>query len=327
MCTSISYSNGGFCFGRNMDIEYSFDGRVVFTPRNFPFSFRRAGELSSHYAMIGTAAVADGYPLYADGMNEMGLCMAGLSLPESVYPDKVHRRPDEELREVAPFEFIPWVLGKCGNLGDVRALLKETALVNIPFSERLPLTPLHWHIADRSGSVAVECTAVGMRVYDDPAGVLTNSPELPFHLTDLRRYMSLTPAYPEPKRWGGIRLSPFGRGFGALGLPGDFSPPSRFVRAAFLLHNSPKETDELRQVCQLFHILDSVAMPHGAVYTEDGREESTLYSSCMYPESGSYYFRTYCGAVFSAGIRRPDPEADRLTEYHVTGSLPIQRLN
>lgn len=324
MCTSIAFSKGGFCFGRNMDIEYDFGGQTVIVPRNFPFKFRKAGELSSHYAIVGTAAVAEGYPLFADGMNEHGLCMAGLSFPESVYPDEVPSR--EWQRTVSPFELIPWVLGKCATLGDARALLKETAIIAIPFSESLPLTPLHWHIADENGSIAVECTADGMRVYDDPAGVLTNSPALPFHLTNMRQYLSLTPAYPESRF--GMELSPFGRGFGGIGLPGDLSPASRFVRAAFYLHNSPEEQNELRPISQVFHVLDSVSMPRGSVFTDDGREEITAYSCCMSAESRTYFYKTYDNSTISSvSLFHEDLDGSELYCFPMNDTPSVKRIN
>ncbi len=328
MCTSIAFNKGEFCFGRNMDIEYSFGERVVFTPRRYPFYFRRAGELKDHYAILGMAAVQEGYPLYADAMNEHGLCMAGLSFPESVYPEKVIAKEDTEIREVSPFEFIPWVLGKCGNIGDVRALLKETAVVNIPFSDKLPLTPLHWHIADRSGSFVVECIDGGMNIYDDPVGVLTNSPDFTFHYRNLQQYYGLSVKYPDKTKWGELELSPFGRGFGGIGLPGDYSPASRFVKAAFLANNSPSESDEQKRIAHFFHDLDSVSMPKGIVFTQDGKEEITLYSCCMSPQSGTYYYKTYYNSRLSAvKMQREDMDGDSLKEFPLDHTANIQWLN
>lgn len=329
MCTSVSFRGEGFCFGRNMDIEYGFGQEVIITPRDFGFRFRRAGELSHHYGFVGIGTVRGGYPLYADGMNERGLCMAGLSLPESVYSDRA-----EGKREVAPFELIPWVLGKCSNLGDARALLKETEVVGISFSGELPYTPLHWHIADSSGALVVECTRSGMRIYEDHIGVLTNSPALPFHHLNLRQYLNLSPAQPEPLRLDGMKLTPFGRGFGALGLPGDFSPASRFVRAVFLLKCSPDEREEERRTSQMFHILDNMAMPRGSVITEDGRQEITEYSCCMYPHHeslpvrGIYYFKSYYNNRLSA-VRLTDKllEGKALTRYSIPKKQQTELLN
>ncbi len=321
MCTSLSMNNGGFCFGRNMDIEFDFRADVVITPRRYPLGFCRAGSVARHYAMIGTAMVADGYPLYADAMNEKGLCIAGLSFPESVIAEA-----SGSGKEVSPFELIPWVLSQCADIGEARKLLERTVLVGVPFSTDIPLTPLHWHIADKSGSLVLESTAEGMNIYDDPVGVLTNSPPFPFHQTNLRQYLNLTSAYPEVREFAGVRLSPFGRGFGLIGLPGDFSPPSRYVRTAFLKVNSPQESDEGKRMMQFFHILDNVAMPRGSVKTADGREEYTDYSCCM---SGSAYcFRSYYDSmVCSVDMLKEDLDATQLKVYTKGRELLLRQLN
>ena len=305
MCTSLSMNNGGFCFGRNMDIEFPLETSVAVLPRRYPLSFLCGEERSEHYAVIGAAAVRDGVPLLCDGMNEKGLCGAALSFPDCVYL----RGADGGRRTVAPFELLLWVLSQCGDIPQAVSLLSETAVADIPFSDSVPNTPLHWHFSDGTGAIVLECTAEGMKLHHDPVGVLTNSPPFEFHLNSLRQYAQLSPRYPEKSGW--TELQPFGRGFGAIGLPGDFSPVSRYVRTAFLKLNSPvMEEDE--RISQFFHILANAAMPRGSVYTEDGREELTAYTSCM---SGSrYLFRTYR----DSRIRAVDMAREELS-----GSEPI----
>lgn len=285
MCTSLSMNNGGFCFGRNMDIEFPLDTSVVIVPRRYPLRFVSGNERKEHHAFIGAAALRDGVPLFCDGMNEKGLCAAALSFPDCVYL----RGADSGKRTAAPFELIPWVLSQCGDIPQAVSLLSETAVTDIPFSDSVPNTPLHWHFSDGTSTLVLECTADGMKLHHDPVGVLTNSPPFEFHLTALRQYAHLSPRYPEKSVWS--ELTPFGRGFGAIGLPGDFSPVSRYVRTAFLKHNSPDMTEESKRISQFFHILANAAMPRGGVFTEDGRMELTAYTSCM--SGGRYLFRTY----------------------------------
>ncbi len=305
MCTVISMNNGGFCYGRNMDIEFSLDSSVVIAPRCYPLKFRAAGALAEHYAFMGAAADKAGAALWCDGMNERGLCAAALSFPECVYL----RTRSADKAEIAPFELIPWVLAQCADIPQVMALLSETVLVDIPFSDDVPNTPLHWHFSDGSSSLVLECTADGMKLHHDPAGVLTNSPPFDFHLRNLRQYGHLTADYPDTSE---PYLMPFGRGFGAMGLPGDMSPASRFVRAEYLKRCSPEIADETERIVHLFRLLDCVSMPRGSVFTEDGREELTAYSSCM---SGSRYcFRTYR----DSRIRVVDMAREQLS-----GSAPI----
>ncbi|MBE6890163.1 MAG: choloylglycine hydrolase family protein [Ruminococcaceae bacterium] len=321
MCTSISMNSGGFCFGRNMDIEFSLPAQTVITPRNYPFSFRGGEVLGEHYALVGTAVVQKGYPLYCDAMNEVGLCMAGLSFPDSVY-----LRGVKDKKQIAPFELIPWVLGSCADISQAAVLLSNTEIADIPFSDKMPNTPLHWHIADKNGSLTAECTAEGLVVYQNQVGVLTNNPPFPFHAENVRQYVNLTADYPQSRFFGRYELKPFGRGFGAVGLPGDFSPPSRFVRAAFLKHTSVCGEDDDSRIMQLFHVLDNVAMPRGSVITDDGREELTAYSCCM---SGNvYYYKTYIdSAVCAVELKNELRCGTELVCYPMSDKMQLRRLN
>lgn len=289
--------NGSFCFGRNMDIEFTLGGSVAIAPRGFDLGFGK------HLAMIGMAVIKDGMPLFADGMNEAGLCMAALSFPDCVYQES------GKVGAIPPFSLIPLVLGSCHNIDEARALLEKTAITDIPFSEDTPNTPLHWHIADKNGALVAEPSAGGLLIHEDPVGVLTNSPPFSFHLTNLRQYLHLTAHYPESSF--GAKLEPLGRGYGTMGLPGDLSPTSRYVRAAFLKYNSPPETDEQRNIAQLFHILANVAMPRGSVTTADGRQEVTAYTCCM---SGTkYLYRTYYGrCTHNVDLYSTDPDLEEL---------------
>lgn len=284
MCTSIAKQLDRFFFGRNMDLSYDFGQRVVTVPRGFPLRFRRSDAPQEHHALMGMARVQDGYPLFADGFNEHGLCMAGLNFPQSAYyfVDNVPGTAG-----VASFEMIPWVLGQCASVDEAEALLRRTRVIDLAFAPDTPPSPLHWHVADRTRSIAVEPMADGLCVHANPVGVMTNEPPLPFHLTNLRQYMRLTPDQPAC-RFPGADLSPFGWGFGGLGLPGDTSTASRFVRAAFYAACSPAEGGAV----QFFHLLDTVAMPLGSVRDDRGYE-ITRYACCMDPAARTYAFRTY----------------------------------
>lgn len=287
MCTSIALNSGDFYFGRTLDIECGFGEQVIITPEEFPLKFRMEKESREHFAFMGMAAYAEGYPLYADAFNEKGLCMAGLKFPDNaVYAEKAAG----DRYNITPFELIPWVLGRCGNINEARALMERTNVIAVPFSESVPLSPLHWHIADKSGSIVVECTCDGVKICDDPAGVLTNNPPFDFHMTNLRQYINITPAYPESRFSAGV---PFSNGFGGLGLPGDWSSCSRFVRAAFLRENSVCVKGE--EIPHFFRIAEAVSLPMGCVYTEEKRADLTLYACCMDTAEKVYYYRTYGG--------------------------------
>lgn len=289
MCTAITYKTQKHYFGRNLDLEYSYHETVTITPRNYPFKFRKMGTVEKHYAMIGMAYVVENYPLYYDATNEKGLSMAGLNFPGNAD----YKQYCEDKDNISPFEFIPWILGQCADLKEVRVLLGKINLWRENFSEQLPLSSLHWMISDRSGSITVECVKDGLKVYENPIEVLTNNPTFDMQLMNLNNYMHLSAKDPENCFSKELCLSHYSRGMGALGLPGDVSSMSRFVRASFLRMNSVSGESEEESVSQFFHILGAVEMPKGCVCIEDGVYDITIYSSCCNMDEGIYYFKTY----------------------------------
>lgn len=166
-------------------------------------------------------------------------------------------------------------------------------IINLSFAPQMPAAPLHWMLADRRKCLILEAVEEGLKVYENPFGVLTNNPPFPFHQMNMGNYLNLTSKSPENRFSGRLDLKPCSQGMGALGLPGDASSPSRFVRAAFLKWNSVSEPEEKADVSQFFHILDGVAMTRGAVVTEQGTYDITLYSSCINARTGVYYYKTY----------------------------------
>lgn len=188
MCTAISWLGKHHFFGRNLDLEYAYQECVAITPRNFPFSFRSQKPLDSHYAMIGTATVVGDYPLYYEATNEAGLSIAGLNFPGNAAYLPVTEGKDN----ITPFELIPWILGQCADVAAARELIAKINIVNIPFSDAFPLSPLHWIIADRQKSIVVEAMEDGVHVHEDPVGVLTNNPPFPYHMHNLSNYMGLS---------------------------------------------------------------------------------------------------------------------------------------
>ena len=297
MCTSLTFQTSDFYFGRNLDLEYNFGEKIVITPRQYPFVFKFAGTLSEHYAMIGTAQITDGCPLYAEAVNEKGLCLAALNFPgNAVYAET----PESGKTNLAPFELFGFLLGTCATVKEAEEKLKAVCITHTAFKDGYPVAPLHWHIADKDQSLALECTKDGMHLYENPVGVLTNNPPFPFQLTNLQNYMHLTSNPPENRFAPALGLSPYGQGMGAIGLPGDASPASRFVRAAFCKWNSELPSGEEASVTQFFHILDNVAMVAGTVRTPENKLDRTTYSCCINASRGIYYYKTYNNNQISA---------------------------
>ena len=289
MCTAASYRTKGFYFGRTLDYEFSYGDEVTVTPRRYPFLFRRAGELRQHYAMIGMAHVEGDYPLYYDAVNEKGLGMASLNFVGNAE----YHPPRQDRDNVTPFEFIPWILGQCATLEEAKVLLERINLVDIPFSDTLPLARQHWLIADRTGALTVESMADGLRVYDNPVGVLTNNPPFDQQMFCLNNYRNLSASTPENHFSKELPLQVYSRGMGGLGLPGDLSSQSRFVRVAFVKMNSLSGTSEEESVNQFFHILGSVEQQRGCCDLGGGKYELTIYTSCCSADTGIYYYTTY----------------------------------
>lgn len=288
MCTAITYKTPNLYFGRNLDLEYSYHETVTITPRSFPFEFNDGSHTDSHYAIIGVAYVVDNYPLYYDAGNEFGLCMAGLSFQgNAVYNKRIEGR-----KNISPYEFIPWVLCQCKNIDEVLDLLENLNLVDIHYNNELPLTDLHWIIADSTQTIVVEAVASGLKIYDNDIGVLTNNPPFKYHLNNLNNYMSLSNRNPENTFSFKVDLNRYSHGMGALGLPGDLSSMSRFVKAAFVKCNSESDGTTEDDVSQFFHILTAVEQQRGCVKVGD-KNEITVYSSCFDASNGVYYYKTY----------------------------------
>ena len=323
MCTAISFKTACHYFGRNLDLEYRYCESVTITPRYFPFQYRTAPGRDSHYAMIGMASVIDGYPLYYEATNEHGLSIAGLNFPgNAVYLPK-----KEGFDNIAPFELIPWILQQCKTVEQARCLLERINIVDIPFSESLPPSPLHWMIADKAGSIVVEPMNNGIKIYDDPVGVLTNNPTFDFHLQNLSNYLNLTCEEPINRFSGKFDLIPYSRGMGALGLPGDLSSASRFVRATFTKLNSICDDSEEESVSQFFHILGSVAQQKGCVKVGDSFEK-TVYSCCCNTDKGIYYYTTYENSQITAvQLLEANADSDKLTSFPLSTAQQIRFEN
>lgn len=323
MCTAISYLSGSHFFGRNLDLEYSYQESVTITPRDFPFKYRKIPAMNHHYAMIGIATVADGYPLYYDATNEYGLSMAGLNFPgNAVYYDF-----DVNKNNVTPFEFIPWVLSQCKTVMQARELISKTNLVNIPFSDDYPLSPLHWMITDRNESIVIEPIVAGITVFDNPVGVLTNNPPFDFHMYHLSNYLHLTHEEPVNRFTNKVDLAPYSRGMGAIGLPGDLSSSSRFIKAAFTKLNSISDGTFSDDLSQFFHILGSVEQQRGCVKANDKFEE-TVYSSCCDTKKGVYYYTTYANSQITAvDMHREKLESSELKSYRLITQQQIYNQN
>lgn len=324
MCTAATYKTKDFYFGRTLDYEFSYGEEIVIMPRRFSLNFRHIGKIDQHYALIGMAHVAEGMPLYYDAINERGLGMAGLNFVGNAdYKEAI-----KGFDNIASFELIPWVLGKCATVDEARALLSRINITRDSFSTSLPASQLHWIIADETQAITLECVRDGMRIYENPAGVLTNNPPFDQQMLQLNNYMHLSAKAPGNHFSPKLPLFPHSRGMGALGLPGDLSSQSRFVRVAFVKLNSVSGDSEPESVSQFFHILGSVDQQRGCCEVDEGKYEYTIYTSCCNASKGIYYYTTYDNHQISGvDMHREKLDGEALISYPMLRGEKIQMQN
>lgn len=332
MCTAATYKTNDFYFGRTLDYEFSYGSEITVMPRKYPLKFKHAessvGPADEHYAIIGMAHVVDNYPLFFDAVNEKGLGMAGLNFVGNAAFAEPIDPAETGKQNVAQFEFISWILAQCADLNEAKEKLAVMNLTAEPFSEQLPAAQLHWIIADETGAITVESMADGLHVYDNPAGVLTNNPPFEQQMFQLNNYAALSPRQPENTFAPGFKLDQYSRGMGALGLPGDLSSASRFVRVAFTKLNSRSGSSENESVSQFFHILGSVEQQRGCCEVEPGKFEITIYTSCCNATKGIYYYTTYENSQISAvDMHRTDLGGESLTCYPLIEEQQINFQN
>lgn len=324
MCTAVTYKTKDFYFGRTLDYEFSYGEEVTVTPRNYPISFRNGKTIDAHYALIGMAHLEDGYPLYYDAVNEKGLGMAGLNfVGNACYSEET-----EGADNIAQFEIIPWVLVQCRSVKEAKELLAHTNITGTPFNDRLPAAQLHWIIADRNEAITVESVKAGLKIYDNPAGVLANNPPFDEQMFNLNNYMRLSPKNPVNSFSDKLNLSAYSRGMGALGLPGDLSSQSRFVRAAFTKLNAVSGESENESISQFFHIIGSVDQQRGCCELDGGKFEITIYTSCCNADKGIYYYTTYENHQITAvDMHRENLDSAQLIRYPLITGEQIMRQN
>ena len=290
----MAFNKNCALFGRNLDLEFHFDEKITVVPRNFPLEFQKIKSEKSHHAFIGMAYIQDEYPLFYDGMNEHGLFAAALNFPGNA----VYNHEKDGFFNVASFELIPWILSSCSNLREATQKLEHANILSTDFSKSLSATPLHWLVADKTGAITVEPLENGLKITENPFGVLTNNPPFDFQMQNLSNFINLSPNEPKNRFCEEIEIKPYSRGMGAMGLPGDMSSASRFVRATFLKANAVFEKEEA--LSRFFQILGALEQIKGAVRLCEGKLEQTVYSSCADGEKGIYYYRTFGNSRISA---------------------------
>ena len=293
MCTAINLNKNNQCyFGRNLDLDYPFDAKIICVPSNYDIHFKKEKNIKTHYAFFGFGIVVNDYPLLGDGANEKGLAIAGLNfVGNAKYNDY-----DTTKKNYAPYELPLIILSTCKSIKEVKELMKDVNIVDIDFAPNIPNHDLHFIVSDKNGSIVIEQRKDGLHVFDNPFNVLTNNPPFEYHFQNVSNYAYMSNESMVNNLMKDFKLDEYCLGLGAYGLPGDYSSTSRFIKVLFVKNNILLD-DKTDDVINFFKCLDSVLMPKGAVKSKD-YFEYTQYSNCYDLINLTLYYKTY----ESAGI-------------------------
>ena len=247
-CTGLGIQarDGGIVTGRTLEFGADPRSQIVVFPAGTKFAGTVPSgtglQFESKYGFAG----ANGFgPQNAmiDGLNEKGLYVGLFYFPG--FAKYMEPTPENSAKGLAPWEFGTWALANFATVDEVKEAIAKIAVVPTYLKTLKEVPPAHYKIQDAGGNcIVIEPTDSQLKVYDNPVWAMANSPEFPWHLTNLNNYLDLTSAYPASKTIRGLKLAPFGMGGGLVGLPGDFTPPSRFVRMVIYLQNLPLSGDD-----------------------------------------------------------------------------------
>jgi choloylglycine hydrolase len=314
-CTGITLTGSDGSVVRARTMEWgSFDlkASLDIVPRGYAMSSAvmpdgKAGmSWKAKYGFVGTAGL--GRPLFADGMNEAGLSAGLFYLPGyAEYEDYV---PALAARSMAPTDVAGYILAQFSTVDEVRAAMAEIHIVAIKEPALGFPAPIHIMVTDPTGkSIVIESVKKEMTIHNAPLGVITNSPTYDWHITNLRNYLNLSAISLPAKTVDSIDFTPLGAGSGMIGLPGDFTPPSRFVRAVAFSKTARKTEGGYDTVRESFRILDNFNVPaaaaegtdHGAT-ADDKLVSATQFTTAADMKNRVFYYHTQ----FSRRVRMVD---------------------
>lgn len=321
MCTAITLQSEQreTFFGRNMDFSYDIQPQLYIVPSNYIWNnVLNMRQIRDYYSFIGIGQELDGLLGFFDGVNEKGFAAGVLYF--AGYAQYDEQPAVQASEQIASFDFLHYILGRCGSVEDLYALSENVSIIGLPDPVTQTTAPLHWIAADRSGKcVVLEQTERGLEIFDNSIGVMANSPDFQWHMTNLRNYMEATPKQISETYWGDIRLTPFGQAGGTTPLPGGYTSPERFVRTAYLKTHIPTPKNRIDAVNSCFHIMESVTIPRGAVMTDRNTYDYTKYTAFINMNTCEYFFKTYDNIqIGTARLCKNDKQSGKLVNL---GSL------
>lgn len=328
MCTAMSLinSNGENFFGRNMDFSHDILPHLFTVPRDYQWKSGTNQAVKNKFSFIGIGQKLDNLLAFFDGVNEKGFAIAALYFAGHAVYDNCDF---SDSKKIANFDIVHYLLGKCENVEEIGNYLRQICITGVADPVTETIAPLHWLASDTSGkSVTIEQTDDGLFVYKNSIGVLANSPDFKWQMTNLRNYTQASPTQTELSKWGSVKLSPFGQAGGTSVLPGGFTSPERFARTAYLKSNLPIPIGETETVCACFNIMNSTFVPKGAVLTAKNAYDYTRYTAFCNTNSREYYFITYNNLqIRTASLSQNDITADRIHDFgSIESDMEFQKL-
>lgn len=316
-CTDfvVKAGDGSLVNGRSLEFAIDLQNSIEFFPKgeNRTTYNPKKGKSFSWVSKYNYLAVTCfGADLVLDGMNEKGLTMGFLWLPGTDYPSV---KADEMNKALDFVDFGAWVLGNFSSVAEAKEALKKTVVWGHPVPPLPGVPPVHIALHDATGAhLAVEFIKGEMKIYDNPNGVLTNAPPLDWHLINISNYLNLQALNANAIHFQNSVLTPPGQGSGLLGIPGDWTPPSRFIRASTFIHFAKQVSNGAQAVNLAEHILNTVDIPLGDVQADDKSEDYTQWVVIKNLTDKTFYFRTYNDLC----LKKID-----LTKITSKGSIPM----
>lgn len=301
-CTGGAFvaGDGGVVVGRTLEFGKPLDSVIAIWPADSEFigqtpSGNNGLKFTSKYGFLGATA-ATNYDMLLDGINDQGLNVGVFYFPG--YAQYAEPTPENAAKGLAPAQVAAWILGNCANVAETKERIGEIALLPVVIGLLGIVPDLHIKVQDAAGGcIVIEPRGGKLVVHDNPVRVLTNAPDFPWMLTNLNNYLNMSSAYPSAQKIGDLHLSPFGMGGGSVGLPGDFTPPSRFVRMTFFMQNALPQPDTSKAVSTLFHILNNFDIPPGSAMPPAGTAEKfpdyTTWTAVSDLKKKQFHWKTY----------------------------------
>lgn len=304
-CTSIvlTADDGAAVYGRTMEWgTFDLNSRLVIVPRGYEFQGHTPDGKPGHrwkarYGAVALDALEKDY--LTDGMNEKGLVVGALYLPG--FAKYQSYDPKKASISMSSLEFANYVLTQFATVDEVREGLKKIRVVPIPEPSigGIP-APIHLTVIDQSGkAIAVQYLNGELKVFENPLRVLTNAPPFDWHMTNLRNYVNLSAVAWPAKKVNELDFAPIGAGSGFLGLPGDYTPPSRFIRAVAYTQTARKTPDGDETVYEVFRIMDNFNLPLGSAEGPEadpeqlkGMRSSTIWTTAADTKNLKFYYHT-----------------------------------